>query len=132
LIQCYSFTYFEFIDSINVVINYLRDGFNSTRTINTDSRIDYQELSTDKSDSNSLPVTGSVIAKRTAETASVALSDCVAVSTCKQGQLQLIYPLENVYRARYKSDYFPQSGAVRRPRYIADNAGNHFITIQVN
>ncbi|CAM2720274.1 unnamed protein product [Rotaria socialis] len=45
--------------------------------------------------------------------------------------LQLVYPLENTYRARYKSDYFPQNGTVRRPRYIADNRCNHFITLRL-
>jgi hypothetical protein len=63
---------------------------------------------------------------------SVPLSNSVAVTTnSKPKQLQLVYPLEDTYRARYKSDYFPQSGTVRRPRYIADNASNHFITLQV-
>ncbi|CAF1360790.1 unnamed protein product [Adineta steineri] len=38
--------------------------------------------------------------------------------------------LENTYKARYKSDYFPQTGNVRRPRYVSDNASNHFITLQ--
>ncbi|CAM4787108.1 unnamed protein product [Rotaria magnacalcarata] len=45
--------------------------------------------------------------------------------------LQLVYPLENTYRARYKSDYFPQNGTVRRPRYVADNRANHFITLRL-
>ncbi|CAF3745604.1 unnamed protein product [Rotaria sordida] len=60
---------------------------------------------------------------------SIHLSNRVAITNSKQ--LQLAYPLENTYRARYKSDYFPQSGTVRRPRYIADNASNHFITLQL-
>lgn len=57
--------------------------------------------------------------------------DCASESSTKLKQLQLVYPLESTYRARYKSDYFPQNGLVRKPRYIADNAGNHFITLQV-
>lgn len=55
-------------------------------------------------------------------------SDCTGES---QTKLRLVYPLESFYRARYKSDYFPQNGIVRKPRYIADSAGNHFITLQV-
>jgi len=55
----------------------------------------------------------------------------VAVTVPTPNQLQLSHPLEDTYRARYKSDYFPQKGSVRRPRYVADNAGNHFITLQV-
>jgi len=62
----------------------------------------------------------------------ISLSNSVAITNnSKPGQLQLVYPLEGTYRARYKSDYFPQNGSVRRPRYIADNATNHFITLQV-
>ncbi|CAF3428501.1 unnamed protein product [Rotaria sp. Silwood1] len=62
---------------------------------------------------------------------SVTLSNCVAITNSKSKKIQLVYPLENTYRARYKSDYFPQNGTVRRPRYIADNASNHFITLQL-
>ncbi len=61
----------------------------------------------------------------------ISLSNSVAITNSKPKKLQLIYPLEDTYRARYKSDYFPQNGSVRRPRYIADNATNHFITLQV-
>lgn len=62
---------------------------------------------------------------------SISLSRSVAVTVPTPNKLQLIYPLEETYRARYKSDYFPQKGPVRRPRYVADNAGNHFISLQV-
>ncbi len=63
---------------------------------------------------------------------SISLSNSVAVTVPTPNQLQLVYPLEDTYRPRYKSDYFPQKGAVRRPRYVADNVGNHFVTLQVN
>ena len=62
---------------------------------------------------------------------SILLSQSVAVTIAAPSQLQLLHPLEDIYRPRYKSDYFPQKGAVRRPRYITDNAKNHFVTIQV-
>jgi hypothetical protein len=62
---------------------------------------------------------------------SIFLSKSVAVTVPTPKQLQLVHALEDTYRARYKSDYFPQKGAVRRPRYIADNCGNHHITLQV-
>jgi hypothetical protein len=62
---------------------------------------------------------------------SILLSKSVAVTLPTPNQLHLAYPLEDTYRARYKSDYFPQSGTVRRPRYVADNVGNHCITLQV-
>jgi hypothetical protein len=62
---------------------------------------------------------------------SISLSNSVAVTRPKPGKLQLIFPLEDTYRARYKSDYFPQNGMVRRPRYITDSEANHFITLQV-
>jgi len=61
----------------------------------------------------------------------ISLSNSVAITNSKSRQLQLVYPLEGTYRPRYKSDYFPQKGSARRPRYIADNATNHFITLQV-
>ena len=49
----------------------------------------------------------------------------------KLSRLRLVYPIEDTYRPRYKSDYFPQTGSVRHPRYIADSASNHFISLQV-
>jgi len=46
-------------------------------------------------------------------------------------KLQLQNALEDTYRPRYKSDYFPQNGNVRRPRYVADNTNNHCVTLQM-
>ncbi|CAF0973617.1 unnamed protein product [Adineta steineri] len=62
---------------------------------------------------------------------SISLSESVAVTVPTPNQLILVHPLENTYKARYKSDYFPQTGNVRRPRYVSDNASNHFITLQL-
>jgi hypothetical protein len=46
-------------------------------------------------------------------------------------KIEIVYPLEMTYRPRYKSDYFAQSGKSRKPRYVADRTGNHFITLRV-
>lgn len=46
-------------------------------------------------------------------------------------RLQIVYPLEEYYRQRYKSDCFAQNGTVRSPRYVCDRNGNHFITLTV-
>jgi hypothetical protein len=100
--------------------------------------------------SNSLPVTRSQIEKcifsrktnvrfyidsflvptRSSNDQSILLSQSVAVTVPTPNQLSLVHALEDTYRARYKSDYFPQKGEVRRPRYVADNVGNHFVTLQ--
>jgi hypothetical protein len=45
--------------------------------------------------------------------------------------ISILYLLEEAYRARYKSDYFTQGGKTRKPRYVADRIGNHFITLKV-
>ncbi|CAF4015669.1 unnamed protein product [Rotaria sordida] len=62
---------------------------------------------------------------------SIELSTSVAVTVPTPNQLQILLPLEDTYRARYKSDYFPQNGLSRRPRYVADKAGHHYITLQM-
>ncbi len=46
-------------------------------------------------------------------------------------QISIVNELEEFFRPRYKSDYFAQSGKRRRPRYVADRLGNHFITLKV-
>jgi hypothetical protein len=84
--------------------------------------------------SNSLPVTRSQIEKlptRSSNDQSILLGQTVAVTVLTPNQLSLVHALEDTYRARYKSDYFPQKGEVRRPRYVADNVGNHFVTLQM-
>lgn len=48
-----------------------------------------------------------------------------------QSKVRIVHGLEPTYRPRYKSDYFPQNGKSRKPRYVADNTGNHYITLQV-
>jgi hypothetical protein len=55
----------------------------------------------------------------------------VAVTVPSPNRLQLLFELEHEYRARYKSDYFPQNGSARRPRYVADVLGNHYVSLQV-
>ena len=62
---------------------------------------------------------------------SISLSASVAVTLPTPHQLKLAYPLEDAFRPRYKSDYFPSKGAARRPRYVADDSGNHFVSLQV-
>ncbi len=95
--------------------------------------LDHQQKNVWKKQKISIKIFAKIISfLNLASKSSIPLSNSVAVTSCKSRQLKLVYPLEDTYRARYKSDYFPQTGAVRRPRYIADNAENHFITLQVN
>jgi len=46
-------------------------------------------------------------------------------------KIAIVFELEEFFRARYKSDYFGQNGKSRKPRYVADRHGNHFITLKV-
>ena len=46
-------------------------------------------------------------------------------------KIALPYSLETEYRLRYKSDYMSQTGKLRKPRYITDEGGRHFVTVQV-
>jgi hypothetical protein len=46
-------------------------------------------------------------------------------------KIYIVHPLEEFFRPRYKSDYFAQNGKSRKPRYVADRAGTHFITLKV-
>ncbi len=46
-------------------------------------------------------------------------------------KVHIVHALEEFFRPRYKSDYFAQNGKSRKPRYVADRIGNHFITLQV-
>jgi len=62
---------------------------------------------------------------------SIPLSESVLVTMPSPTQLHLVNSLEETFRPRYKSDYFPQKGAVRHPRYVADKHGNHYVTIQI-
>jgi hypothetical protein len=121
--------------SINVVYNHLKQAFNPTESSNStydsknDDDDDDEQLAMNTSNTVSLPVTRAQT--ETLSKPSIFLSNSVAITNSKSRQLQLVYPLEKTYRARYKSDYFPQTGSVRRPRYIADSATNHFITLQL-
>ncbi len=46
-------------------------------------------------------------------------------------KIEILSDLEEKYRPRYKSDYFAQSGKNRKPRYVTDRQGNHYITLKV-
>ena len=66
----------------------------------------------------------------------LALSQSVNATIPQQSRrpsrdFQIVYALEEKYRYRYKSDYFCQDGKVRKPRYVCDRYGRHFITLQV-
>ncbi|CAF2313106.1 unnamed protein product [Rotaria sp. Silwood2] len=67
---------------------------------------------------------------------SIPLSKSVGVTIPKQSlnslhQIDIVHDLELSYKPRYKSDYFSQDGTIRKPRYVADRIGNHFVTINV-
>jgi len=47
-------------------------------------------------------------------------------------QIEIVNDLEETYRPRYKSDYFAQNGKLRKPRYVADRLGNHYVTLKVS
>ncbi|CAF0964854.1 unnamed protein product [Didymodactylos carnosus] len=64
-------------------------------------------------------------------TTSIPLSQSVGIMPVSPYQLQILFPLEEMYRPRYKSDYFPESGNVRKPRYVSDSVGNHFISLKI-
>lgn len=66
----------------------------------------------------------------------IALSQSVGVGLPQNSmkashKVYILYPLETFFRPRYKSDYFAQNGKSRKPRYVADRTGNHFITLKV-
>lgn len=63
----------------------------------------------------------------------ISLSDSVAVGQPLRSahRIELVYPLEKTYRPRYKSDYFAQNGLKRKPRYVADQYQNHYVTLKV-
>lgn len=74
---------------------------------------------------------------RNIQKAPVPLSDSVAVGVppnlFKQSHsIQVKFELEESFRPRYKSDYFGMNGKTRKPRYVADRKGNHFITLNVS
>ncbi|CAF3787478.1 unnamed protein product [Adineta steineri] len=69
-------------------------------------------------------------------TKQVALSQSVGVGQTQNipkpsQKISIPYDLEESFRPRYKSDYFAQNGKNRKPRYVADRIGNHFVTIKV-
>jgi hypothetical protein len=46
-------------------------------------------------------------------------------------KIEIVHDLEEKYRPRYKSDYFAQNGKNRKPRYVTDRSGNHYVTLKV-
>ncbi|CAF1586909.1 unnamed protein product [Adineta ricciae] len=46
-------------------------------------------------------------------------------------KLRIVHPLEEDYKARYKSDYNPQNGKNRFPRYVTDALGNHYVLLEI-
>ncbi|UJR23130.1 hypothetical protein I4U23_026150 [Adineta vaga] len=66
----------------------------------------------------------------------IPLSSSVAVGVPQRiipvsHEIKLVFDLEAKYRPRYKSDYFTNSGSIRKPRYVADRSGNHYISVKV-
>jgi hypothetical protein len=124
------------MDDINDLLIESTEELHSTETNDIAGPIQStdEQLAMIKSSNPALPVIRSRIEKlptKNLNDQSIFLSKSVAVTVPTPKQLQLVHALEDTYRARYKSDYFPQKGAVRRPRYIADNCGNHHITLQM-
>lgn len=46
-------------------------------------------------------------------------------------KIDIMHDLEEQYRPRYKSDYFAQNGRTRKPRYVTDRQGNHYVSLKV-
>jgi NAD-dependent DNA ligase len=66
----------------------------------------------------------------------ISLSQSVGVTIPKKVKnashsIEIVHDLERTYKPRYKSDYFSQDGMVRKPRYVADQNENHFVTLKV-
>jgi hypothetical protein len=122
------------IDDISELLNEGTEELHSTESNDMAGSIQSTDEQLAMRDSTTLPVIRPHIEKLTTRNLhdqSIALSASVAVTVPTPHQLQLVHPLEDTYRARYKSDYFPQKGAPRRPRYVADSEGNHFVKLQL-
>ncbi|CAF1348688.1 unnamed protein product [Adineta steineri] len=70
------------------------------------------------------------------ETNPIPLSQSIQVTLPKKPKdplhkIRIVYDLEETHRPRYKSDCFSQDGTVRKPRYVADQMGNHFVTLEI-
>lgn len=76
------------------------------------------------------------IANASSKSKHVPLSSSVAVPVLKptqysSSQIQVVHALEETFKPRYKSDYFSQDGTIRKPRYVADQKGNHYVSLRV-
>lgn len=120
----------EFLDGEPEIVHPIETDDMPDRTQSTDEHLamikpsDHSLQTSRQSIEKKLPTKGHL-------DSSIELSKSVAVTVPTPNQLKIIYQLEDTYRARYKSDYFPQSGSFRRPRYVADKEGHHYITIQM-
>ncbi|UJR23129.1 hypothetical protein I4U23_026149 [Adineta vaga] len=109
---------------------YLTDGSQVSPPIKQNSINDDDEQSAMiGSNTDSLPISRPFSEKLS--NSSIPLSSHVHITDSSSKKLQLVNLIEETYRARYKSDYFPQNGTVRYPRYIADRKHNHYITLQL-
>ncbi|CAF1022742.1 unnamed protein product [Adineta steineri] len=122
------------IGSVDVVYKLLKEAseaFHPTEQNNPAYNLGHvdEQLAMNKTTNDSLPVIQSFLKK--SSKSAIPLSENVAVTDLKSNRLKIVYELENIYRPRYKSDYFPQTGSARHPRYITDNKTNHFITLQL-
>ena len=57
---------------------------------------------------------------------------CTPHQTSNSLDLEIVNDLEETYRPRYKSDYFTKTGQSRRPRYVKDRLGNHYVSLKVS
>lgn len=62
---------------------------------------------------------------------SVGVGEPQQIINATQKKIAIVNDLEEWFRPRYKSDYFAQNGNSRKPRYVADRKGNHFVTLKV-
>jgi len=125
------------MDSIQNLLVATNEVLQSTESNDIDEPIQSardEQLAMIRTANSSLPINriqNEKLRTKTSQDQSISLSRSVAVTNPAPNSLQLMYPLEDTYRPRYKSDYFPSKGAVRRPRYVADNAGHHYISLQM-
>ncbi|CAF4844484.1 unnamed protein product [Rotaria sp. Silwood1] len=124
------------IDEISELLNDDADVFSPIESNDMADRIPStdEHLAMIKSSDPVLPIARPHIEKSPTKnlfSTSIPLSTSVAVTVPAPNRLLILQPLEDTYRARYKSDYFPQSGTSRRPRYVADKVGNHYVTLQM-
>jgi len=86
---------------------------------------------------NSLPIYGIEKNKKVKSNKKpILLSSSVGVGIPQRSlksshKIEIVNDLEEKYRPRYKSDYFGQNGITRKPRYVTDRQGNHYVTLKI-